>query len=212
MCFCGLLVPDKFMITFAVNLQACMRAVLCARVWVFCFFSPFPLSGLGFAGQWHASLRLAPYSPGAAGIPDEWYGRRRRRPQTRRGAFPFKHDLMTTDFFSEGRPEDRTRGWQPGTPEDRFGEKKPVTATDSPGQYRTQRPCRGSWFGASLREQLALDGYYLTCPQVGPVPVITSTELKGKSSIVFWLFKIIIPFNLGGSKMITMVQKVPRCA
>lgn len=169
MCFCGLLVPNKFMITFAVNLQACMRAVLCARVWVFFFFPPFPLSGLGFAGQWHASLRLAPYSPGAAGIPDEWYGRRRRRPQTRRGAFPFKHDLMTTDFFSEGRPEDRTRGWQPGTPEDRFSEKKPVTATDSPGQYRTQRPCRGSWFGASLREQLALDGYYLTCPQVGPV-------------------------------------------
>lgn len=160
-----------------------------ACLFFFCFvcFS-FPLSGLGFAGQWHASPRLAPYSPGAAGIPDEWYGRRRRRPQTRRGAFPFKHDLMTTDFFSEGRPEDRTRGWQPGTPEDRFSEKKPVTATDSPGQYRTQRPCRGSWFGASLREQLALDGYYLTCPQVGLVPIITSIELKEKS-IILWLFK-----------------------
>ncbi|KAL7385342.1 hypothetical protein ABVT39_019852 [Epinephelus coioides] len=48
-------------------------------------------------------------NPGAAGIPDEWYGHRRRRPPTRRGAFPFKHGLMTTDCLSETRPEDRTR-------------------------------------------------------------------------------------------------------
>lgn len=47
-----------------------------------------PLSGLGFVAQGHASPRLAPYSPGAEGIPAEWYGRRRRRPRTRRRASP----------------------------------------------------------------------------------------------------------------------------
>lgn len=74
--------------------DACLP--LCALV-CGCFFPSLP--GLGFAGRWHASLRLAPYSPAEVGIPDEWYGHRRRRPQTRSGAFPFKHGLMTTDRF-----------------------------------------------------------------------------------------------------------------
>lgn len=147
-------------------IHACMRAVpYCAVLCCACvvFFFLFPLAGLGFAAQWHASLRLAPYSPGAAGIPDEWYGHRRRRPRTRRGAFPFKHGLMTAGCSRDRRAGDRSR--QPGTAEDR--DWRPDT--------RTQLPRRGWMVGARLREQLELNGHYLTCLQVGPV--ITSPEL-----------------------------------
>lgn len=111
--------------------DACLP--LCALV-CGCFFPSLP--GLGFAGRWHASLRLAPYSPAEVGIPDEWYGHRRRRPQTRSGAFPFKHGLMTTDRF---------RLNQRLTAESRRGVTL-LTGRDSDwrqGTDRTQVRCRG---------------------------------------------------------------------
>ncbi len=71
---------------------ACVRA--CVRVCVA------ELVKCGFAGRAHASLCLAPYSAGQeAGILTEWYGHRRRRPQTR--SSPFKQGLMIDNSFNQ---------------------------------------------------------------------------------------------------------------
>ncbi|TRZ02734.1 hypothetical protein DNTS_005420, partial [Danionella cerebrum] len=54
----------------------------------------------GFVGGAHASLCLAPYSAGReTGILNEWYGHRRRRPQTR--ISPFKHALLIDSSLNE---------------------------------------------------------------------------------------------------------------
>ncbi len=86
---------------------------------------------------------------------------------------------MTTACFSE-RPEDRTE-----TAEDLFSNKQPVTVTDSRGQTGRSAPAEAGWFGSSQREQLELNGYYLTCAQVGraAAPAII-TDLTQNITIV----------------------------
>lgn len=70
--------------------RACVRACMCGC------FSPslWPVWDL-LLGDMPPSAWLL-IAPAPAGTPGEWYGRRRRRPPTRRGAFRFKHGLMTT--------------------------------------------------------------------------------------------------------------------
>lgn len=141
---------------------------LCALV-CGCFFPSLP--GLGFAGRWHASLRLAPYSPAEGGIPDEWYGHRRRRPQTRSGAFPFKHGLMTTDRF---------RLNQRLTAESRRGVT--LLTGSRAGDRQDTGPLQRLNGLCPVREQL--NGNYLTCPQVrhtaAPIVIITTENYHVK--------------------------------
>ncbi|TWW80357.1 hypothetical protein D4764_01G0001720 [Takifugu flavidus] len=102
---------------------------------------------------WRHRLTALLACPGAEGIPAEWYGRRRRRPRTRRRASPFKHHLMTADPLSPGPFVHRHTG----------GPRSRRRSPRAGRECGTERRCGAD--GARLRTAAATRTH-LTCPQV----------------------------------------------